>query len=254
MKVLLVEDEPLAAERLALLIAQYDSSIEIIGSLQSIDETVQWLRTRPHPDLLFLDIQLSDGHSFEIFNQVKINKPVIFTTAYDNYAIDAFRHFSIDYILKPVTLESLAAAIEKFKSIPQLFHAPDYTAWSEQLKENIAAPKYKDRFLAKVGQRTFFLQVDDIAYFYADDKTIYLVDPGGNKFIINYNMDKLESVLDPHHFFRINRKIIVHSKMIELIKPYINNRLKLILKNVKPEEEFIVSRERVPAFKSWAEG
>ncbi len=253
MNILIVEDEMLAAERLRMLLKQYDPSIKIIACLESIEETVNWIQTKPHPDLLLMDIQLSDGHSFEIFKQATINKPIIFTTAFDHYAIDAFRHFSIDYILKPVTAEALASAIQKYRTMSQISLPPDYNSWMEKFQQKIV-PQYKDRFLAKVGQRTFFIQTDEVAYFYADNKTIYLADREGNKFIVNYSIEKLETLLDPYYFFRINRKMIVHSKMIDLVKPYLNNRLKLSLKALKMEEDIIVSRERVTAFKKWAEG
>ena len=253
MNILIIEDELLAAQRLQLLLAQYDPSIKVIGCLESIEESVQWLQTKPHPDLLLMDIQLSDGHSFEIFKQVKLFRPIIFTTAYDNYAIDAFRHNSIDYILKPVTAEGLATAIQKYRSLAAAFSPPDYTVWAEQLKEKFLT-RYKDRFIAKVGSRSFFIQTDEIAYFYADNKIVYLADRQGNRFIINYSIEKLEPLLDPYLFFRINRKMIIHSKMIDLIKPYYNNRLRICLRNLTTQEDFIVSRERVCAFRKWAEG
>ena len=253
MNILIVEDEMLAAERLRMLLKQYDPSINVMACLESIKETVNWIQTKPHPDLLLMDIQLSDGHSFEIFKQASINKPIIFTTAFDHYAVDAFRHFSIDYILKPVTAEALASAIQKYRIMSQASLQPDYNSLMEKFQQKIV-PQYKDRFLAKVGQRTFFIQTDEVAYFYADNKTIYLADREGNKFVVNYSIEKLESLLDPYYFFRINRKMIVHSKMIDLVKPYLNNRLKLSLKSLKMEEDIIVSRERVTAFKKWAEG
>ncbi|MEO6489780.1 MAG: LytTR family DNA-binding domain-containing protein [Ferruginibacter sp.] len=252
MNVVIVEDEPLAVDRLKILISQFDNTIKIDACLQSIDETVQWLQTKAHPDLLFMDIQLSDGLSFEIFKYLKIQKPIVFTTAYDNYAIDAFKHFSIDYILKPVTAETLATAIHKYKKMPQAFY-PDHNIWGNEFK-TYYSKQYKDRFLGKVGLRTFFIQTDTVCYFYSDNKTIYLVDAKGNKFVINYTIEKLEPLLDPHCFFRINRQMIVHSKMIDVIKPYLNNRLILHFKNIKQEEEIIVSRERVCSFKKWAEG
>ncbi len=253
MNIIIVEDELLAAERLKLLLKQYDPSINITATLESIEESVLWLQTKPHPDLLLMDIQLSDGHSFEIFKQVKLSRPVIFTTAYDNYAIDAFQHFSIDYILKPVTTESLANAIQKYSSLAYIFSPPDYSVWAEHVKERFSS-RYKERFLAKIGARVFFIQTDEIAYFYAANKTVFLADREGNRFIINYTIEKLEPLLDPYHFFRVNRKLIIHSKMIDIIKPYYNNRLKISLRNLNIEEDIIVSRERVSAFKKWAEG
>ena len=251
MDVVIIEDEMLAAERLQSLIKNYDASINIVAVLESIEESTQWLQTKPHPDLLFVDIHLSDGHSFEIFRKIKLQKPVIFTTAYDNYALDAFQLFSIDYILKPVTAEALASAINKYKNIASVA-AANYSLLSDSVKENFST-KYKNRFLAKVGQRSFFLQADEVAYFFADNKIVYLVDKEGNRFIINFTLEKLEPLLDPVDFFRINRKMIVHSKAIEQVKPYFNNRLKLTLKGIKADEEIIISRERVADFKEWAD-
>ncbi|MBL0356493.1 MAG: response regulator transcription factor [Chitinophagaceae bacterium] len=251
MDIVIIEDEILAAERLQTLIKKYDTSLNIITCLESIEEAVQWLQTKPHPDLLFVDIHLSDGHSFEIFKKVNLQKPVIFTTAFDNYALDAFRLFSIDYILKPVTAEALAAAINKYKTLSSGVLSNNYALLNDQVRENFNT-RYKNRFLAKVGQRSFFLQAQEVAYFFADNKIVYLVDREGNRFIINFTLEKLEPLLDPHDFFRINRKMIVHSNAIEQVKPYFNNRLKLTLKSIKADEEIIISRERVSDFKVWA--
>jgi DNA-binding LytR/AlgR family response regulator len=251
MDIVIIEDEMLASERLQMLIKNYDPSVNIVACLESIEEAVQWLQTKPHPDLLFVDIHLSDGHSFEIFRKVNLQKPVIFTTAFDNYALDAFSLFSIDYILKPVTAEALAAAINKYKTVTSSLMA-NYALLSDQVRENFNT-RYKNRFLAKVGQRSFFIHADEVAYFFADNKIVYLVDNEGNRFIINFTLEKLEPLLDPHDFFRINRKMIIHSKAVEQVKPYFNNRLKLTLKSIKADEEIIISRERVNDFKVWAD-
>lgn len=253
MNVLIIEDEMLAAERLQMLLQQYDPAIRVAAILESIEEAVNWLNTRPHPDLLLVDIHLSDGHSFEIFKKVSLQKPIIFTTAYDNYAIDAFQLFSIDYILKPVNATSLAMAINKYRNLQQVFAFKEVTNWPEQLQQSIQN-RYKERFLAKVGQRSFFVLASDVAYFEADNKIVSLVDREGNRYVINYTLEKLEPLLDPKQFFRINRKLIVHCHAIEQVKPYFNNRLKLQLKMQKQEEEMIVSRDRVSEFKIWAEG
>jgi two-component system, LytTR family, response regulator LytT len=252
MNVLIIEDEMLAAERLQLLIKKYDASITIQGCLDSIEDAVKWLQTKPHPDLLLVDIQLSDGPSFEIFKKVTIQKPVIFTTAYDNYALDAFQLFSIDYILKPVTSEALAGAFNKYKNLSAAFFPSDYALLTEQLKETFFN-KYRNRFLAKVGQRSFFIKAEDVACFIADNKIVTLLDNAGNRYIINYTLEKLEPLLDPHNFFRLNRKVIVHSNAIEQVKPYFNNRLKLLIKGFKQKEDIIVSRDRVVDFKAWAD-
>lgn len=253
MKIVIIEDELLAAQKLEMLIHQYDSTIEIVATLESIEETVHWFQTKPSPDLLMMDIHLSDGSCFEIFKHVSLNKPVIFTTAYDEYALNAFSHFGIDYLLKPISAETLAASLNKFKTITTTFAMPDYQQWSSQLNKQ-PVRTFKERFLAKIGSRSFFIETGNIAYFSADNKIVYLHDMDGNKFIINYTMEKLESILDPHLFFRINRKYIIHSRIINQVKPHFNNRLKLLFKNIMPDEEILVSRERVPAFREWAEG
>ncbi len=252
MDILIVEDEQLAQERLQLLVKAYDPTINIIGCLESVEETVNWLNTKPHPDVILLDIHLADGQSFEIFKRTTTQKPVIFTTAYENYAIDAFQLFSIDYILKPVTAQSLASALNKYKNLSGAFAPKDYQLLMEQVKDSFNTA-YKTRFLAKVGKRLFFIGTDEIAFFSADNKLIFLTDNEGNRFAINTTIEKLETELHPKEFFRVNRKTIVHAPAIAQIKPYFNNRLKLEFKNVTPSEEIIISRERVAAFKEWAE-
>ncbi len=250
MDIVIIEDEMLAAERLQQLIREYDPSIRVCACLESIEESVHWLQTHAHPDLLLVDIHLSDGHSFEIFNRVQVHRPVIFTTAYDQYALDAFRLFSIDYILKPVTAEALAAAINKYRMMGSGLARNPFPVIPET---GANGDPYKNRFLAKVGQRSFFIQAEEVAYFFAENKIVYLVDREGNRFIINHTLDKLEPRLNPREFFRINRKMIVRAGAIEQIKPYYNNRLRLMLKHLKNDSEIIISRERVAGFREWAE-
>ena len=252
MTILIVEDEQLAQERLQLLVKNYDAAINIVGCLESVEETVQWFNTKPHPDLILLDIHLSDGESFEIFKRTTTQKPIIFTTAYENYAIDAFKLFSVDYILKPITAEGLAAALNKYKNLTAAFAPKDYQLLMEQVKDNFSV-NYKNRFLAKVGQRLFFIAASEVAYFAADNKIVFLIDREGNRFVINNTMEKLETELNPKDFFRLNRKIIIHADAIDQIKPYHSNRLKLQVKGVPLTEEIIISRERVADFKQWAD-
>ena len=252
MDILIIDHELPAAERLQLLLMNYDPSIQVLACIESIEDFIQWLQLHPAPDLVFVDLPMDDGNSFEIFKKIPLQIPVIFTTRFNNYAIDAFRLFTIDYLLKPVTAESLGYALNKFRNFSFHFGLSNYHHLSRQVKENFTA-RYKNRFLAKVGSRSFFLQSDDVGYFFADNKIVYLVDKEGNRFIINFTLDKLEALLDPHHFFRINRKTIIHAKAIEQVKPYFNNRLKLFLKGIKTEEEILISRERVSAFKEWAD-
>lgn len=251
MKVLIIEDESIAVERLKLLLAKYDPSIEVVACLEGIEESVFWLKENPSPDLLLMDIQLSDGFSFEIFKKVAYHKPVIFTTAYNEFALEAFRYFSIDYLLKPITFLSLQAALNKFKLVTQQRQI-DYNELIKTFK-GVSGENYKERFLARVGQRLIFVKTGDIAYFRADDKMVYIVDKNGNKFPVDYSLDKLETVLDPKNFFRLNRKVIVSIDSIAQIKPYSNSRLMLHLKDGHKAEELIISRERVPEFRQWAE-
>ncbi len=252
MNILIIEDEQLAQERLQLLIKAYDPSINIVACLESVEETVQWLNTKPHPDLLLMDIHLADGQSFEIFKRTITQKPIIFTTAYENYAIEAFQLFSIDYILKPVTAESLSTALNKYINLSAAFVPKDYRILLEQVKDNLSA-NYKTRFLAKVGQRLFFIAANEVAYFAADNKMVFLIDKESNRFVINTTMEKLETELNPKDFFRLSRKIIINADAIEQVKPYQSNRLKLHLKGITTSEEIIISRERVAEFKQWAD-
>ena len=254
MRVLIIEDEPLAAERLRLLLAQYDPRIQIQAALESIAATVKYLGDPDRmPDLLIMDIHLSDGSAFEIFKQLNINSPVIFTTAYDQYAIEAFKVLSIDYLLKPVTLQSLALAIEKLK---KLRTAPgqrekDYSLLAEQVSSG--AVRYRSRFMGRVGQKFFFVYIRDIALFIADNKIIQMVGMDNTRYMVDYTLEELEEVLDPALFFRVNRSMIVQAAAIEQVKPVINQRLRIYLRHPVKVEEVYISRERVPSFKKWAE-
>jgi two-component system, LytTR family, response regulator LytT len=253
MDILIIEDEILAAERMQMLIKNYDSSINIVASLESVEEAVQWLSTKKQPDLLFVDIQLADGHSFEIFKKVQIQKPIIFTTAYNQYALDAFQLLSIDYVLKPVTAEALSNAFTKYKSLTgQVLPVNNYIDVLQYVKENLSS-KYKNRFLGKVGQRTYFIPVQEVAYFTADNKIVHLVGRDGKRYLKNATMEKLEQIVDPKIFFRVNRKIIIHIDAIEQIKPYDNNRLIIMVKGIPSAEEIIISREKVAEFKIWVD-
>ena len=252
MKVLIIEDEPLAAQRLHYLLGEYDRSIEVAGVIESVEDAVNWFGQSALPDLLFLDIELADGSSFQIFNKINVQCPVIFTTAYDKYALDAFRLFSIDYLLKPVTLQALSKSINKYKMVAgQGVQIPGIQQMIEALQPQLQ--NYKTRFLVKLGSRMFFVESNDIAYFFADDKTVYLVNKEGAKFVIDLTLEKLQQVMDPKYFFRLNRKVICSIVAIKEIKTYLNSRLKITLEAGKYNCEAIVSRERVQAFKEWAE-
>ena len=248
-RIVIIEDEQLAAERLIMLLKQYDPAIEITKHLYSVEESIQWLNTNAHPDLLFLDIQLADGFCFDIFKQVDYRKPIVFTTAYNEYALDAFQLCSIDYLLKPVTAEALAKAMQKFTQLQSNFANGNY----DQLSTLFDRASYKSRFLGKAGQRMFFVETSEVQFFQADDKIVYLVDKEGNKLMVDYTLERLEGLLNPKEFFRLNRQYIARYSSIAQIKPYVNSRLKLLLRNGSKTEEVVLSRERVHEFKTWAE-
>ncbi|RYF99455.1 MAG: response regulator transcription factor, partial [Chitinophagaceae bacterium] len=248
MKVLIVEDEIPAAERLQILLNVYDPSIEVIGTLQSIEDTVNYLETHAHPDLMLLDIALSDGCSFEIFRRVNFQKPVVFTTAFDHFAMQSFCVFSLHYILKPVTLESLGKALQKYLSAASQFVPFVYNSGLAAVP-NPENSKYKNRFLAKTGQKLTFVETDKIRLFEADNKIVYLLDSDGNRFVIEYTLERLEQLLDPRAFFRVNRSYLVNIASIQHIKPYFNNRLKICLKGSMLKDDLIVSRDRVSQFR-----
>ena len=250
MRILIVEDELLAAERLQLMIGQYDPSITNIHCTESVGETIAWLEQNQAPDLILSDIHLSDGHSFEIFRRISYKGPVVFTTAYDQYAMEAFRLFSIDYILKPVTADALTKALNKYKEI--MSPVIDYQQVLPKVQQ-AADDSYKRRFLGRIGQRLQFISVEDISFFQAENKIVYLTDKQGVRYLIDHTLEKLEQYLNPKLFFRLNRKYIVKDSAIEYIRPYLNSRLKLTVKGADSRDEFIISRERVSEFRAWAE-
>lgn len=253
MKVLIIEDERAAAERLAYLLHQYDPTISVVGMLESIEDAVQWFKTKALPDVILMDIHLADGYSFEIFNQVMLNRPVIFTTAYDNYAMEAFRYFSVDYILKPVTGEALAQAMNKLAQMSSSWPGSQvYQRMGQSFSHQIASQKYKERFLAKIGQRIYFIQTSEIAWFEADNKLVHVVDKAGDKYLVEYTMERLEQLLNPDDFVRINRKYIIRHDAVEHMKPYMGSRMQIHLCAGNRKDTALVSRERVMRLKEWA--
>ncbi|MEJ2005878.1 MAG: LytTR family DNA-binding domain-containing protein, partial [Cyclobacteriaceae bacterium] len=243
MKVLVVEDEALAAERLMDQIIAYDNQIQIEGPLDTVSETVQFLRRRHGDiDLIFLDIQLADGKSFEIFQEINFHNPVIFTTAYDEYAIDAFRLNSIDYLLKPIVAEELKSALDKYFKLSGL----EFSGLSKEVITGLLKRKtHKERFLVKAGKRMYFRHTQDIDHFTAQDKLCYLVDLGeGRKFLIDHTLEQLEEMLNPERFFRISRSAIIQLEAIQEIRPVGGNRLAVrTLRST--DNSLLVSRSRV---------
>ena len=248
MKVLIIEDENFAAEKLEMMLKEIDPTIEIIAKLGSIKESVKWL-LQNSADLLFLDIQLSDGISFSIFDQVAVNTPVIFTTAYDQYAIKAFQLNSISYLLKPIRKSDLADSFQKFRNLKSAFSI-DFDALFSQIQGK--QPDFKKRFLIQIGEKIRKVEVSEIAYFYVLDKGCYMRTFQGNNYPVDYTLDRLETMIDPSVFFRINRKYFVNMDAISNMVAYSRGRIKLDLKP-KADDEFdtIVSIDRSSDFKKW---
>jgi two-component system, LytTR family, response regulator LytT len=253
MTTLIIEDEKLAAERLHILLQQCVPDITVLKTIDTVEETTAWLCSNHCPDFILLDIHLADGSAFDIFRQVRVETPVIFTTAYDQYAMEAFKVLSIDYLLKPVTAEALQSAIQKLRLLrpPATLQSNNYIQLLQLLQQQ-GIQQYKKRFVGKVGQKLFFIDAADVAYFVADKKMVTLHTTDGHHYLIDYTLEDLEKTLDPAQFFRINRSIIVKARAIDQVRPYINSRLKIVFKAGQQTEEAIVSRERVNDFKNWA--
>ncbi|MFQ3239003.1 MAG: two-component system response regulator LytT [Olleya marilimosa] len=251
MKVIIIEDEKPSARRLKRMLESIDITTETM--LHSVEESIQWFNTNAHPDLIFLDIQLSDGLSFEIFDQVEVKSAIIFTTAYDEYALQAFKLNSIDYLLKPIDEEDLEAAVAKYKTrLPQKTNiALDF----EDIKKLLVNPidrVYKKRFSVKVGQHLKLVNIDDVECFYSENKGTYLYTTEGRNYLLDTTLEALENELEPETFFRINRKFYININAIKDIISYTNSRLQIKLNNFN-EDEVIVARERVKDFKNWLE-
>lgn len=251
MKVVIIEDENLAVEKLERYLLKFDLSINIVVRLNCISDSVNWFLDSDNTyDVVFMDIQLTDGLSFEIFHQAKINKPVIFTTAFDEYAIDAFKLNSIDYILKPITFTDISKALNKLKSFQTLFSNNHPIFKAEKMLEK---KHPKDRFLVRLGNHIHSIKTEEIALFFAEGRTVYLVTNQNKKFIIDYKLEDLYNLISKKDFFRVNRTFITYINNIKDVVVYSNNRLKITPK-VNLEKEIIVSREKVSLFKKWLEG
>jgi len=252
MKILIVEDEPHAQKELIRLMENSGVSHTVINCIDNVEDTVKWLNANPEPDLIFFDIQLSDGLSFEIFNQVKITCPVIFTTAFDEYAIQAFKVHSIDYLLKPIRQENLNNALTKLEEIRSRFSEKQMVPDLEKIEQFIKSQihDYKTRIIARIGDQIKHMQVNDIAYFQAEDNEVMMISNKNQKMIIEYTLDQLEKSLDPKQFFRINRSFVVNIDAIGKISKYFNSRLKLEL-IPETEDDVLISRVKVPTFLDW---
>jgi two-component system LytT family response regulator len=249
MNIVIIEDEQLAAEKLERYLLKYNAEINILTILTSIYEAVNWFENHSNYDVVFMDIQLTDGLSFEIFNQTKINKPVIFATAFDEYAVDAFKVNSIDYVLKPITFTDISKAMNKLKLMQTIFSAE--TVFN--IVEIVQQKKEKDRFLVRLGNHIHSIKTTEIALFFAEGRIVYLVTKENKKFIIDFKLEDVQNVLKVASFFRVNRSFIININYIKDVLVYSNSRLKVTPK-ITIDKEIIVSREKVNTFKTWLEG
>ena len=249
MKILIVEDEDLAVKKLQKTLTAVNPSAKVVGTTDSIKSTVEWLQENDQPDLILMDIELADGQSFEIFNLIEVNSPVIFTTSYDEFALKAFKVNSVDYLLKPIQKEDLHAALEKFQKIKSSAEVKIETLVKE-LQQKLQPKEYRKRFLVKLGQKLVSVEISEIPYFYSDGRLNFFKTNDNRKFVVDYTMDELEEMLDPKVYFRISRSFYVSVNSIEKIDDYFGNRLILGLKPAV-EKEALVSREKVTEFKTW---
>ncbi len=247
MRVLIIEDEKPASLKLQRMLYDLDDTITIAAILESVEESSNWFLNNPPPDLVFMDIQLDDGLCFEIFENININIPVIFTTAYDEYAIRAFRVNSVDYLLKPIKAEDLVKAVDKFRKIHG--RKRDDSIINSLLKQMETGRR--ERFLIKIGQHYRPVQVADIHYFYIHEGCAFISRGGGRDYAIDFSLDRLEQMLDPKRFYRVNRNYIVNINAIKDIIAYSSSRLKLILDGQDENHDVVVSRDRVADFKKW---
>jgi DNA-binding LytR/AlgR family response regulator len=247
-KVLIIEDEQPASKRLEKMLLEISPDFEIIERCDSIESSVQFFKAGIMPDLVMLDIQLGDGLSFEIFNQIEISCPVIFTTAFDEYAIKAFELNSIDYLLKPINKEKLERSIEKFKKLSQQNLQNDWKLIASLLDKE--KREYKQRFLVYVGEHLHSVQTSDIVYFYSVEKSTFLTTKAGKSYNIDLSLEKLEGILSPNDFFRINRNFLIEFNAIKKINILSKSRIKLQLEPT-PTEEILVSSARTHEFREW---
>jgi DNA-binding LytR/AlgR family response regulator len=251
MKVLLIEDEQPAARQMTKLLGQLDPPLVPIEVIDSVESSVRWLRTFPTPDLIFMDIQISDGLSFEILQQIPVSAPIVFTTAFDHYAIQAFKVNAVDYLLKPIEIESLRQAVARVEERRKTASTPSIDI--EALYRHFAPPSYKDRFLVRAGQSMLSVATSDIAFFRSDEGLTQAFTDGGKKYFVEHTLEELERLIDPKAFFRVSRQVILRLDTVKAIHNHFNGRLKVDVNPAAPDTIF-VSRDRVSDFKAWLGG
>ena len=246
MNVLIVEDETTAYENMVALLKHIDASIEIVGNTESIRQTIKWLQEHEAPDLIFMDIHLSDGSAFFIFDAVQVETPIIFTTAYDQYAIDAFKVNSIDYLLKPVKEDELKRALQKYRK----WNRQDVGRYLSQLMEWVAKPNYPEKLLISHRDELLPVRVADVACFYTTDKMTSVYLKSGRMYAYNRTLEQILSMLDPHSFYRANKQFIIAKDSVQHIKTRFDNRL-LIALSIETPEPIYVSKNKASEFKNW---
>ncbi len=256
MNILIIEDEKPAAENLERLLLEYDHAIVIKDKLVTIEQSVNWLKSRQDEiDLIFMDIKLTDGLSFEIFDKVSIHKPLIFLTAFSEYALEAFHANGIDYLLKPLNQKMLNASMNKLERLRESLSLSKHKIQLEELGKTLIKlqKNYKTRFMVKVGEHIRSITTDKIALFYAEGRNVFMRTVEGREYIVDYRLEDLEDILDPEQFFRANRTYFINIQEIKDVLIYSKSRLRIILEN-KFEKEIIVSRDKVNLFKYWFDG
>ena len=248
MNILIIENEIPAADKVVKLLAKIDGSITVLGIVETVEEAINRLQDKPQPDLILMDIQLDDGLCFEIFETIKVEIPVIFTTAYDEYTLKAFKVNSVDYLLKPIDEESLKAALDKFKKV-----YGDSDHFKREFKQLMSEfrNQYKSRFLIKIGDKYRSVPSVEISHFHICERNVFLCDYQGKDYGVDYSLEQLQNMLDPRKFFRINRECIVSINAIALMYSYSSSRLQLTIKGSEKSDLFVVSREKVSDFKRW---
>lgn len=251
MKVLIIEDEAPAFRRLQKLLGELDEEIEILEVLDGVKDTVQWMESNEAPDLVFMDIQLSDGISFEIFDHIDVKKPVIFTTAFDEYMLKAFKVNSIDYLLKPINQSDLNRSVQKYKNLKSELGGGTHASIHDFVKNlQLTSVKYKSRFLVKIGEKMMSVEVEDIACFQALNGLVYLINTSVKRYVIDLTLEEITKELDPEKFYRVNRQFILSFSFIESIHKYGKSKL-LVETKLSLEDQIVVSSERASGFKNW---
>ncbi|KPM31496.1 LytTR family two component transcriptional regulator [Croceitalea dokdonensis DOKDO 023] len=253
LKIVIVEDEPVSNIYLKNLIQETRIQHEIVKELDCVVDALAYFVANPKVDLIFMDIHLGDGTCFDILNTIAIDTPIIFCTTFDTYAIQAFKYNSIDYILKPAKIDNIRAALNKFLSINQS-EQQNYLGRIDQMMDSFTPPQFKKRFLIKENNKLKIVDINNVNFFYSKDGQTFIVEKTGCEHPVDYTLERLEDLLDPEDFFRINRKTTININQIFSVEDYFNSRLKIKLQNNKKDLDLVVSRNRVKYFKNWLKG